>query len=131
MKFAKFSKGLLLGLALVLATAAFAASNKGSLEVADRVTVSGTQLPAGTYSVKWDGSGPNVELSIMQGKKVVATTPARVVDLTQTPNSNSAVIKNNDDGSKSLAEIRFGGKKYALAIGQETAAMDGSSGNSK
>ena len=115
----------------MLATAAFAASNKGSFEVVDRVTVSGTQLRAGNYSVKWDGSGPNVELSIMQGKKVVATTPARVVDLTQTPNSNSAVIKNNDDGSKSLAEIRFGGKKYALAIGQETASVDGSGGNSK
>jgi len=131
MKFAKFSKGLLLGLALVLATAAFAASNKGSLQVVDPVTVSGKQLRPGDYSVKWDGSGPNVELSIMQGKKVVATTPARLIDLNQTPNSNSAVVKTNDDGSKALSEIHFGGKKYALAIGQETAAMDGSSGNSK
>ena len=32
------------------------------------------------------------------------------------------MVKTNDDGSKSLAEIHFGGKKYALAIGQETAA---------
>ena len=56
MKFAKFSKGLLLGLALVLATGAFAASNKGSLEVVDPVTVSGKQLHPGDYSVKWDGS---------------------------------------------------------------------------
>jgi hypothetical protein len=133
MKVAKFSKGLLLGLALVLATGAFAfaASNKGSVQIIDPVTVSGKQLPAGDYSVKWDGSGPNVELSIMQGKKVVATTPARVIDLSQVPNSNSAVVKSNDDGSKSLSEIHFGGKKYALAIGQETASMDGSSGNSK
>jgi hypothetical protein len=67
----------------------------------------------------------------MQGKKVVTTTPARLIDLSQTPNSNSAVVKTNDDGSRSLSEIRFGGKKYALAIGQETASMDGSSGNSK
>jgi hypothetical protein len=131
MKFAKFSKGLLLGLALLLATGAFAASNKGSVQLIDPATVSGKQLPAGDYSVKWDGSGPNVELSIMQGKKVVATTPARVIDLNQVPNSNSAVIKSNDDGSKSLSEIHFSGKKYALAIGQETAAMDGSGGNSK
>ena len=131
MKFAKFSKGLLLGLALVLVTGAFAASNKGSLEVVDPVTVSGKQLHPGDYSVKWDGAGPNVELSIMQGKKVVATTPARLIDLSQPPNRDSAVVKTNDDGSRSLAEIHFGGKKYALAIGQETAAMDGTSGNSK
>ena len=131
MKFARFSKGLLLGLALVLATGAFAASNKGSLEVIDPVTVSGKQLRPGDYSVKWDGNGPNEELSIMQGKKVVATTQARVIDLSQVPNRNSAVIKSNDDGSKSLSEIHFGVKKYALAIGQETASVDGSSGNSK
>jgi hypothetical protein len=131
MKFAKFSKGLLLGLALVLATGAFAASNRGSVQIVDPVTVSGKQLRPGDYSVQWDGSGPNVELSIMQGKKVVATTPARLIDLSKTPNGNSAVVKTNEDGSRSLSEIHFGGKKYALAIGQETASMDGSSGNSK
>jgi hypothetical protein len=129
MKFADFSKGLLLGLALLLATSAFAAANKGSMQLLNPVTVSGKQLPAGDYSVKWDGTGPNVELNILKGNKVVATTPARLIDLSQKPNGDAAVVKNNDDGSKSLSEIRFGGKRYALAIGQETASMD-SSGNS-
>jgi hypothetical protein len=129
MKFANFSKGLLLGLALLLATSAFAAANKGSMQLLNPVTVSGKQLPAGDYSVKWDGTGPNVELNILKGNKVVATTPARLIDLSQKPNGDAAVVKNNDDGSKSLSEIRFGGKRYALAIGQETASMD-SSGNS-
>ena len=127
MKFAKVSKGLLLGLALLLATSAFAASNKGSMQLLDPVTVSGKQLPAGEYSVKWDGSGPNVELNILKGNKVVATTPARLVDLSQKPNSDSAIVQQNGDGSKSLTEIHFGGKKYALAIGNESASMDGSS----
>jgi len=133
MKFANVSKGLLLGLALLLATSAFAASNKGSMQLMDPVTVSGKQLPAGDYSVKWDGSGPNIELNILKGNKVVATTPARLIDLSQKPNSDAAVVKSNDDGSRSLTEIHFGGKKYALAIGQETASMDGSgrSNNSK
>jgi len=87
-------------------------------------------LPAGDYSVKWDGTGPNVELNILQGSKVVATTPARLIDLSQKPNSDAAIVQRNDDGSKSLTEIHFGGKKYALAIGNETASMDGS-GSSK
>jgi hypothetical protein len=130
MKFQSVSKSLLLGLALLLATSAFAAGNKGSMQLLDPVNVSGKQLPAGEYSVKWDGSGPNVEVNIMKGNKVVATTPARLIDLSAKPDRDSAVIKNNDDGSRSLAEIHFGGKTYGLAIGTESASMDGS-GSSK
>jgi hypothetical protein len=129
MKFANISKGFVLGLALLLATAAFAA-NKGSMQLLDSVTVSGKQLPAGDYSVKWDGTGPNVELSILKGNKVIATTPARLIDLNEKSNHDAAVVQNNGDGSKSLAEIHFSGKKYALAIGGDSASMDGS-GSSK
>lgn len=122
------SKGLLLGLTLLLATSVFAASNKGSLQTLNAITVNGKTLPAGDYSLKWEGTGSNVQLNIMKGSKVVATTPARVVDLKQSPSQDQAVVKNNDDGSKSLAEVRFGGKKYALQIGEEanTAEMNGS-----
>ncbi|MBV8050454.1 MAG: hypothetical protein JOZ80_04660 [Acidobacteriaceae bacterium] len=125
MKYTNVSKGLLLGLTLLLATSLFAASNKGSLQTLSDVTVSGKTLPAGEYSVNWDGSGQNVQLNIMKGKKVVATTPATLVDLSQAPNSDAAVIKNNGDGTKSLAEVRFGGKKYALQIGQNSGSGEG------
>ena len=123
MKSSKLSKGLLLGLALLLATSAFAA-NKGSLQVTDAVTVSGKQLARGEYTVKWEGNGPNVELNILQGKKVVATTPARLIDLNRSPDGDSAVVRKNDDGSRTLAEIRFAGKKYALAVGSESARAE-------
>jgi hypothetical protein len=128
MSVSKISKGLLLGLALLLATSGFAA-NKGSLEVNDPVTVSGTQLAAGEYTVKWDGAGPNVELNIMKGKNVVATVPARVVDLSQSPSRDALVTIVNDDGHKSLSEIRFSGKKYALAINAVSAKAESSGTN--
>lgn len=130
MKFANVSKGLLLGLTLMLATSVFAASaNKGSLQIFDSVTVAGRTLQAGEYAVKWEGTGSNVQLNILKGSKVVATTAARLVDLNQATGSDSAVVKSNGDGSRSLSEIRFGGKKYAIAIGDEsaTAEMSGSS----
>jgi hypothetical protein len=123
MKSSKLSKGLLLGLALLLATSVFAA-NKGSLQVSDAVTVSGKQLARGEYTVKWEGNGPNVELNILQGKKVVATTPARLIDLDRSADGDSAVVRKNDDGSRTLAEIRFAGKKYALAVGNESAKAE-------
>lgn len=119
----KVTKSLVLGLAVLLATSAFAA-NKGSLQVQEPISVNGQQLKPGDYKVQWDGSGPNVEVSIMQGKKVVTKVPAHVVDLSSASNADAAVVKNNADGSKSLSEVRFSGKKYALAVGEEAAKAD-------
>ena len=122
MNVSKISKGLVLALALLLATSVFAA-NTGSLQVSDAVNVAGKQLAAGSYKVSWEGNGPNVELNILQGKNVVATVPARLVELPKAALDSSAVVSSNGDGSKSLSEIRFSGKKYALAIGGESASM--------
>jgi hypothetical protein len=129
MSVSKISKGLLLGLALLLATSVFAA-NKGSLQVDNPVTVNGKPLAAGEYTVKWEGAGPNVELNIMKGRNVVATVPARMLDLEQSPNRDSIITSTNSDGHKSLNEIRFSGKKYALAVNAESAKAE-SSGTSK
>ncbi len=126
MSVSKLSKGLLLGLALLLATSVFAA-NKGTLQVSSPVTVNGKELPAGDYTVNWDGAGPNVELNILKGKNVVATVPARMIDLERSPDRDSAVTVLNSDGRKALNEIRFGGKKYAFAIGEESAKSNANS----
>lgn len=116
-----FSKQLVMGAALLLASSALAA-NKGQVTVSSPVQVGGKQLSAGQYSVQWDGNGPNVEASIMKGKKVVATVPARVVELQQSSSQDSAVLRTNDDGSRDLAQARFAGKKYALTFGEEGAS---------
>jgi hypothetical protein len=119
------SKSLLLGLALLLATSAFAA-NKGSLNVQEPVTVNGTKLAPGDYKLAWDGTGPSVELSITQGKKVVAKVPARMVTLENPSQGDAAVVKDNGDGTKSLSEVRLSGKKFAFAVGEEAAKADAS-----
>ncbi len=129
MSVSKISKGLLLGLALLLATSVFAA-NKGTLQVNDPVTVNGTQLGTGEYTVKWEGAGPNVELNILKGKNVVATVPARMLALEQSPNRDAMVTSTNSDGHKSVSEIRFSGKKYAFAVNNESAKAE-SNGTSK
>jgi hypothetical protein len=119
----KTSKSLFLGLALLLATSAFAA-NKGSLTVQEPVMVNGTKLPAGDYKVQWEGTGPSVELSITQGKKVIAKVPAQIVNLEAPSSSDAAVVKKNGDGSKSLSEVRLSGKKFAIAVGEEAAKAE-------
>ncbi|HVO79367.1 MAG TPA: hypothetical protein VMT28_01475 [Terriglobales bacterium] len=125
MKVSRIFKGLLLGVALLLASSAFAAS-KGSLAVVDPVTIAGKQVAPGQYKLTWDGNGSDVTLNIMQGKNVVATVPARVIELNSAASTDSAVVSSNSNGTKTLSEIRFSGKKYALAIGQETAQAEGS-----
>jgi len=117
------SKSFFLGLALLLATSAFAA-NKGSLSVQEPVTINGTQLKPGDYKVQWDGNGPSVELSITQGKKVIAKVPAHMVNLEVPSQSDAAVVKNNGDGTKSLSEVRLSGKKFSLSVGEEAAKAD-------
>jgi len=87
------------------------------------------RVSAGDYSVKWEGTGSNVQVNILKGSAVIASTTARVVDLEESSASNSTLLRSNGDGSKSLSEIRFNGKKYALAIEDQSpsAEMSGSS----
>ena len=126
MKFATVSKSLVLGLALLLASSAFAAT-KGSLQISKPVNVNGTTLKPGDYKVQWEGAGPNVELSILQGKNVVAKVPARVVQLQTASSSDAAVTRSDDSGASTLAGLRFQGKKFALELGEASDGMQAGS----
>ena len=72
-----FTKGLLFGASLLLATAAFA-GEKASVKVYESVKVNGTTLAPGKYDLAWEGTGSTVQLSIRQGSNTVATVPAAV-----------------------------------------------------
>jgi hypothetical protein len=89
--------------------------------------INGAKLKPGDYKLQWDGSGPNVELSITQGKTVFAKVPAKVVDLNSPAQANAAIVKHNDDGTSTLAGARFEGKKYALEIGDASDGMQAGS----
>jgi hypothetical protein len=122
MKFATASKSVVLGLALLLASSAFAVT-KLSLLLNNPVTVNGTTLKPGDYKVQWEGTGPNVELSFLQGKNVVAKTPAHVVEL-QTPSPQDVALSiKNDSGPNSLAGLRFRGRKFELDLGEASDGM--------
>jgi len=128
MKFATVSKSLVLGLALTLASSAFAAS-KANLTLNNPTSINGTKLNAGDYKLEWDGSGPNVEVSILHNKKLVTKVPAKVVELEKAPSNDAALLKQNGDGSTTLSGARFQGKKFALELGEASGGMQ--SGSSK
>lgn len=105
---------------LVLATGAFGAgaSHKGTFKVSDAVQVAGKSLPAGEYVVKWDGTGPNVQAMFSQEGKVVATVPARVVELPQKSGSSTAEVQHSASGNGTLNQVQFSGQKYALEFSE-------------
>jgi len=126
MKFATVSKSLVMGLALLLTSSAFAAT-KASLTLQNPTIINGTKLKPGDYKLQWDGSGPNVEVSIMQGRTVLAKVPAKVVDLNSPAQKNATVVRHNDDGTSTLAGARFEGKKFAIELGDASDGMQAGS----
>jgi hypothetical protein len=126
MRLNHLAKTVVLGLAALLATSAFA-SNQGSIRIREPFEINGQQLAAGEYQLQWSGTGSNVEVSFLKGKKEVAKTSATLVTLDKAPDYDSAVV-DHASGKAAVSEILFGGKKYALAIGAtDKAQMSGSS----
>ena len=126
MKFATISKSLILGVALLLASSAFAA-NRANFTFNSPTTVNGTKLKAGDYKLEWDGTGSEVQVSFIQGKKVVAKVPAKLVDLNSNSQNDAAVVNSNSDGTTTLTALRFAGKKYSLELGEASDGMQAGS----
>jgi hypothetical protein len=122
MKWNHVAKSAVLGLAVLVATSAFASNNKGSLHLSEAAQVNGQAVPAGDYQLRWEGTGSNVEVSVMQGKKVVTKVPAKLIELKETFGHDATVV-DRSGSTPSVTEVRFAGKKYALALGAESAAM--------
>jgi hypothetical protein len=123
MKLSRLSAAFLGGSLLVSASVFAATANKKSIHLYETITISGKQLPAGDYKVEWTDSGSSVQLSILKGKDVVATLPARVVSLNDSNKQDGYETTAAQDGSKTLKQIFFSGKNYDLEIQQaDTAA---------
>ena len=101
---------------MLISATAFA-GEKETLETQKAMTVNGSPLPAGKYTVTWEGSGPGVELKFLKGKNVVATVPAQLVN-EKTAGAGGIVTRKEND-SVVLTQIRPEGKKYILNIGAE------------
>ena len=108
---------LLFGAALLLSTSAFARdTNKGTLNLSEKVTVDGKALDSGTYKVEWNGNGPSVEVSLIQGKQTVATFPAQLTDEATANPDNAYGATAGPDGSKALTSIYPAGKRFVLRV---------------
>jgi len=118
MKFAKLTRVLVpvLVLALALTATALAAGGAATVKLFGAAQVNGKSLAAGEYKVKWDSNSPQADVTFLQGKKTVATAHAKLVDRDQASRENAVVTRANSDGSETIVEIRFEGKKSVLVF---------------
>lgn len=116
MKVANFTRVLVPVLVLALTATAFAATGSGTVSLSSAAQLNGKSLAAGEYKVKWDSHSPETEVSFLQGKKAVATAHAKLVDGSEASLWNSVVTRDNSDGSKTLMEVHFKGKKSFLVF---------------
>jgi hypothetical protein len=114
MKARKLFNGLVLGCVLLMSWSAFAQS-KASLEIGRPLTFNGIELQPGRYKLHWEGTGPSVQLSILKGKNVLATMPARLASL-ETPYPYDAVVTRDGGEVGALAGFRFKRKSISIDL---------------
>ncbi|MGC2197352.1 MAG: hypothetical protein WA628_21945 [Terriglobales bacterium] len=95
--------------------------NEGKFTLRDSVQLGSTQLKPGDYKATWEGAGPDVQVKILQGKNVVATSSAKLVDRSSNQDSVSVGSASN---SRELQEIDFGNLRKALVFGAEVTARN-------
>jgi hypothetical protein len=123
---------MLFGAALVFSSGALAGdSNKTTLQLAEKVNVDGKPLNPGTYKVEWDGTGPTVQVTILQGKQAVATFSAHLSEQASPNPDNAYGSDAQPDGSQTLTAIYVGGKKTVLELDHKEASGQSSNSESK
>ena len=109
--------GLALAVCLAAGTSAFA-KNSRMVKLYDSLSVNGTQIAAGEYTVSWEGQGASTKVSFAQGNKVVATAPAKLVDAGQKHAQNRVDYVEDGKGAAKLTEIHLGGTSQSLVFTQ-------------
>jgi hypothetical protein len=123
MRFAKYSIGLML--AMCISLSAFAKDkNEGRFSLSSPAQVGSTQLQPGDYKVTWDGSGSDVQVKILQGKNVVATTSAKLVQKEQPAPYSAVTLSTPTNGAASVNELTFDKRKESLVFGSAESAKN-------
>jgi hypothetical protein len=119
MKSLKFS-ALVLVAAFSLSLGAFAKDkNEAKFTLSNTAQIGTSQLRPGEYKATWEGTGNDVQVKILQGKNVVANTPAKLVDK---QNAQDAVTLTGSSDVKNVDEIDFSHLHKGLVFGSSTTA---------
>jgi hypothetical protein len=123
----KYKAILALMLVVPMALLVAAPKNSASVTFAETVTVNGTQIPPGDYRVEWQGTGATVEASILQGKQVVASAPATLVNA-KTNYDGAVETTGGPNSSKILQAIDWSNQSLRFDQANTSSPSTGSAG---
>jgi len=116
----KSFKKLMLSLSLLLSfsMASLAAhKNEATINLSDKVQLGSTQLAPGEYKLSWTGTGNDATATLSQGKKILVTVPAKLVEQ-RSQNPGVGIVTNAaESGTRITAiqlpklELQFDGNK--------------------
>ncbi len=106
---------LLIAVMLTLSLSAWA-TNAKALPFRTEVTLNGSKLPSGFYEIRWVSHSPEATVSFVKAGHVMVTAMGKWVERDVKYNTDAVVYSNNADGSHTLLEIRFAGRKQALVF---------------
>jgi len=99
----------------------------GSREVrlSNGAVFDGKPIASGVYNIQWGTNGDldRVQVQLSQGRRVVATATARLIEHTVASPYDSVLLRTGD---RELTEIRFAGKTSAIALFDAGGAVAGS-----
>lgn len=111
----------LMALAVVLPVSAAArdkvqqTKDQQKVDITNPVQVGNVMLNPGTYKVEWQNAGPHVNVSFLEGKKVITTVPGTLK--TDDPRVTEDDVVTQHVANKSmLREIDFRHNKEALVF---------------
>lgn len=114
---------LIITLVLLLFVPAFAGTrNKASFTLSSPAKVAGVQLAPGEYMVQWEGDGANVQVSILNDGRVIATTSATVLDVSNPYPGTATHLAAGEDGTKLLTRIDLAKKSLVFQPTAEAAS---------
>jgi hypothetical protein len=92
------------------------AKNEKTLPFRAEVTLNGKKLPAGFYEISWASHSPEATVTFVRAGQVMVTAMGKWVDRDTQYTTDALVYSNNADGSHTLLEIRFAGRRQALVF---------------
>ena len=95
----------------ILSAPAFASGNSQTVNVPEPMKAGSTQLAPGDYNVTWTGTGPNVQVTFAQNRKVLVTVPAKLVE---GGNKYEGLLTSKQGGVETLESIHL--RKLSLIL---------------
>jgi hypothetical protein len=118
----------LFGAALICGSAVLAGEvNKVNITTDQALNVQGKTINPGSYKAEWQGTGPDVQVTLKQGKNTVATFPAHLQEQQNKNNVDAYGTMPGPNGTRELSAIYVGGRHDVLQIQNSTPTQQQSS----